>query len=236
MGHVAKLNEYLAGYSCNTTRHYRAGAARRLLRYLAEHYGAQRTLEKAVMRTTRPKPRNVTGTRTEREMILMRAPPHVKLWLLLCSDMGIRSGTSAKLGPEHYDRETRTLRFTTKYNNAQQMQVTREIAELLDIAGRECGVPFVAQMGVKATKATQNKMGDTYRAIRKELGITRRLTPHDLRRTSARSIYGITKDLRVVQAFLGHSDLTSTAWYLQDNLIEVPADLLEKAKQTETIQ
>jgi hypothetical protein len=40
-------------------------------------------------------------------------------------------------------------------------------------------------------------------------------------------------------ALLGHSDLNSTAWYLQDNLVTVPASTLELAKlppTTETIQ
>jgi site-specific recombinase XerD len=38
------------------------------------------------------------------------------------------------------------------------------------------------------------------------------------------------RDLRVVQALLGHSDLTSTLWYLQDNLTTVDIVTREQAK------
>ncbi len=82
-------------------------------------------------------------------------------------------------------------------------------------------------------------LGNAYMAVKRKCGITRKLTPHDLRRTTARRVYQITKDLRVVQAFLGHSDLVSTVWYLQDNLTEVPLATLELAKlnpATEAIQ
>lgn len=75
--------------------------------------------------------------------------------------------------------------------------------------------------------------------LRKSLGITRKLTPHDLRRTTARNVYDKTKDLRLVQALLGHSDLNSTLWYLQDNLVNVEVSALELAKlnpTTEAIQ
>jgi site-specific recombinase XerC len=52
-------------------------------------------------------------------------------------------------------------------------------------------------------------------------------------------VYKATRDLRVVQALLGHSNLAQTAWYLQDELTEVSVDVLELAKlnpTTETIQ
>ncbi len=69
-----------------------------------------------------------------------------------------------------------------------------------------------------------------FAVVKKAVGITRKLTPHDLRRTTARRVYSITQDLRTVQAVLGHSDLNSTMWYLQDNLIKVDLSTLELAK------
>ncbi len=66
--------------------------------------------------------------------------------------------------------------------------------------------------------------------LRRQLGITRRIHAHDLRRTTARNVYDKTKDLRLVQALLGHSDLNSTLWYLQDNLVNVQVSTLELAK------
>ncbi len=41
--------------------------------------------------------------------------------LLLCSDLAIRAGTAARLGPSNYDRATRKLSFRTKFSNTQQL-------------------------------------------------------------------------------------------------------------------
>jgi integrase len=84
-----------------------------------------------------------------------------------------------------------------------------------------------------------HSLSGAFGSLKRQLGITRKLTPHDLRRTTARNVYAITRDLRTVMALLGHSDLNSTAWYLQDNLVTVPASTLELAKlppTTGTIQ
>jgi integrase len=75
--------------------------------------------------------------------------------------------------------------------------------------------------------------------LKEKCGITRSLKPHDLRRTTATRVYKNTKDLRLVQALLGHSDLGSTFWYLDNEITPVKAEELELAKlnvRTETIQ
>jgi hypothetical protein len=156
-------------------------------------------------------------------MVMRASPDHVKCWLLLCSDLAIRSGTAAILGPEHYDKRRGTLTFRTKYQGTQTLPVTAELEALLD----RCTVPdipFVSQLS-RGTYGTTNqrlaplgrmsKIGlcEAFGRIRRSVGITRKLTPHDLRRTTVRRVYDSTKDLRVAQALLGHSDLSSTLWY-----------------------
>jgi integrase len=73
-------------------------------------------------------------------------------------------------------------------------------------------------------------MYSSFGRLKKQLKIRRQITPHDLRRTTARRVYDNTRDLRIAQAVLGHSNLKSTLWYLQDNLTEVPISALELAK------
>jgi integrase/recombinase XerC len=169
----------------------------------------------------------------------------------MCSDLAIRSGTAARLGPEHYDRERGLLTFRTKYQNAQQLPVTGALKALLDQC-TDPTLPFVAQLprgrnwkrGDKplpplGRPMDYHSLSGAFGSLKRQLGITRKLTPHDLRRTTARNVYAITRDLRTVMALLGHSDLNSTAWYLQDNLVTVPASTLELAKlppTTGTIQ
>lgn len=244
LAHIGFLNAWLVTNENAFTRHCRCGRARQVLRHLAENYGASPALVKSVLKTAAPKPRNVTATREERSAILAASPPNLRLWLLLCSDLGIRSGTAATIGPQNYDEQEGVLTFRTKYQNAQQMHVTEEIRELVRLSGSEPSIPFVAQMphrGGRYGRPIRNAkaLGNAYMEVKRKCGITRKLTPHDLRRTTARSVYKITKDLRIVQAFLGHSDLASTVWYLQDNLTEVPLSTLELAKlnvTTEVVQ
>jgi integrase/recombinase XerC len=167
----------------------------------------------------------------------------------MCSDMAIRSGTAVTLGPSHYDRAAGVLTFRTKYQNAQHLPVTAALRELLDTCTNP-DLPFVSQL---ARGVGRNKHGEyplkplgratdyhsligAFNRLKRSLGITRKLTPHDLRRTTARNVYEITHDLRTVQALLGHSDLNSTMWYLQDNLIDVPVSALELAKQRDGIE
>lgn len=56
------------------------------------------------------------------------------------------------------------------------------------------------------------------------------VTPHDLRRTFAENLYSETRDLRQVQAGLGHRTLGTTAYYLQRSNTQLTAETLQKAK------
>jgi integrase len=182
----------------------------------------------------------------EKAKLLAAAPPHLRCWLLLCSDLGIRSGTAARLGPENYDIATGVLTFRTKYSAAQQLPATHELRLLLDTC--KLPGPFVEQLprGEARLRGSYRRktcsswaLGKAFRRLKKDCGIERNLRPHDLRRTTARAVYKATGDLRMVQALLGHSDLVATLWYLQDQHVQVPRSTLELAKlnpQTEVIQ
>lgn len=160
----------------------------------------------------------------------------MRCWLLLCSDLAIRSGTAMKLGPQNYDRDKGTLTFRTKYQSAQRVAVTRELRELLDTC--EGHRPFVEILprgplrprGYRRYTLSETSLRKAWRKLKRDCQITRDIRPHDLRRTTARSVYRQTKDLRVAQALLGHRDLPATLWYLQDDMVEVPITVLELAK------
>lgn len=170
------------------------------------------------------------------------APPYLRCWLLLCSDLAIRSGTAAKLGPANYDKARRQLVFTTKYQNRQRLPVTAELAALLDQCVDET-LPFVAQLP-RETHATANRrnpmqplghvgrsqLSRAFRLLKQRCGITRDLRPHDMRRATATRVYEATRDLRLVQAILGHADLGSTLYYLDHHATPVPLATLELAK------
>jgi integrase len=117
----------------------------RMLRDLWANYGAPK-VDDEIRRYTGLRPRNVTATDEEREAILMAAPRHMRLFVLLCSDLAIRSGTAGRLGKDDYNRESGVLRFTTKKDEKVTMPVTEEIRELLEQCDMASPDPFVRQL------------------------------------------------------------------------------------------
>ena len=228
------------GHLARTTVYKRATLMRRMLKDLREEYPTIPRLWHAVPRVKQAPPRDVTITEEERSKLLAAARPHMQLLILLCSDLAIRSGTASKLAPQHYDRKMRTLTFTTKYDARMCLPVTRKIEALID----ECLdrgdplTPFVFTLNPRGHVHTHNLRAGFRRLCRKA-GIHRRIILHDLRRTTAVRVLDITKDVRQVQAALGHSNLLSTMHYLDHRLATVSRDLLENASHLpmeETIQ
>ena len=222
------------------TRVNRHGALRRILRWLWEEHGAPK-LDSYVPKLTGMRPRNVTADRATINCILAAARPDMRLWLLLCSDLGIRSGTALRIAPENYDARAGTLSFTTKKAAALTLPITQAVADLLDTCDLDNPLPFVTQLRVRAVgnmgrprrhaEVNSHNLRQEYAALRRSLGITKRITPHDLRRTTAVAVYKHTRDLHIVQSFLGHRNMQATIWYLDHDLQPLDRAILEEAKK-----
>jgi integrase len=168
------------------------------------------------------------------------APPHMRLWLLLCSDLALRSGTAISIGPDHYNSHTGVLTFTTKYNEHLTLPATQAIREIIATCSMDASQSFVRQLWQThhaanrstghCTTLTADALRHSYTRLRKRLGITRKLVPHDFRRTAAVAIYEHTRDMRDAQALLGHLNLASTFWYLDHNVRPVKRSTLELIK------
>jgi integrase len=209
---------------------------RRLLRWLAEEHGASPRLASQLPKVESPDPRNNIVTDAERSAIMAAAKPHLKCWLLMCSDLAIRSGTAAVMAPQNYDPVAKTLTFQTKKGRNMCLPVTGELDALLrPLAMADSATPFVCLLHPLGRIATVSlRLG--LRKLRAEVGIVRRFTPHDLRRTTAVKVYTNTRDLRAVQAILGHRTLTSTLHYLDHRNTPVSIGNLELAKLNPTTE
>ena len=225
----------------HASRTNHARALGRILRYLWENHGAPK-LDDQIRRYPGLRPRNITATEDDRAAIIGAAPTHMRLFILLCSDLAIRSGTAARLAPEHYDANRKTLTFTTKYGEKLSLPTTKDIETLLDDCDMRNPEPFVKQLwhqqpgnGHPHRSALARSQHLTLLAafsrLKAKLGITRPLTPHDLRRTTAVAMYRHTHNLRKVQALLGHRSLQATIWYLDHDLEPVEIETLETIKR-----
>ena len=171
--------------------------------------------------------------------MLAEAKPSLRLWLLLCSDLAIRSGTAHHLNGSNYDPVCGILRFRTKGQSSQALPVTDEIREMLDPLDHRTSVPYVWQLRAKERthgcpepcSYLRRVLDIDFLHLRQSLGITQRITPHDLRRTAAVALLEHTHDIRLVKDLLGHSDLKTTLWYLDHDATPVSKDLLEAIKR-----
>lgn len=239
--HVTEIDEaiFRGGYA-HTTKATYAHSLRQILRWLWEEHGAPK-LDQHVRRYPGIRPRNVTASRDEIDALLSAAPDHLRLWVLLCSDLAMRSGTAARIGPRHYYQDTQSLQFTTKANAHLTLPVTAEIRALIETCSMDSPLSFVRQLWERAPhytghplttpEATAGGLRNQFQKLRKSLGINHHITPHDLRRTSAVAMLEFSHDVREVQALLGHRNLQSTLWYLDHDLRPVKRSTLEILKR-----
>jgi integrase len=214
--HVTSVVADWRGYAAPTRYCYHQ-QLRVLLRELVT-YGAPSTLPGLVPCVPKPGPRlNVAGD-AELETLLAAASPAVRLAMLLAAEVGIRSGTIARLSPREWCRERKVLIFRSKFGTTQEMPTTPAVDALLDIAvygqSANCIVPFIQLLHGPGVVTTAKWLQQQFRALKVVTGVGRGLTYHDLRRTVAHRAYEKTHDVRVVQSILGHQDLAHTFWYL----------------------
>ena len=212
---------------------------RQALSYLTEFHRAPH-IAQLVKQVPRPRPRNVTATAEEIRAVLNACGDNrgLKLLVLLCSDLAIRSGTACRLSRTDYHGEWESLIFATKWQEKLTLPVTEEIQELLAQADPRDDRPFVTQLWRNdhyMTKKTIDPATVTrhFQKAREAAGV-RYFRLHDLRRTTAVTIFRRTRDLHTVRSVLGHRDLASTVYYLDHDLVNVPRALLEAIKPKPT--
>jgi len=176
------------------------------------------------------RPRGTLVTVEAFNKVLDHVRPHMRLYLLLCSDAAMRSGTAVKITEANYDRERRSLVFTSKANSHVYVPLTARLAAMIEQAEEygERDKPLVGRLGGMIGR---NAAGHYARALQRAIrdaGVER-FTSHDLRRSTARRLYQDTKDVRLVQHMLGHVSMKSTFDYLFPHTSQVNAAQVEKA-------
>jgi site-specific recombinase XerC len=161
------------------------------------------------------------ATDDERERILAAANPSLSLFLHLCLDLGLRHQTAARINLTNYNKESASLTFTTKGNRQQTLPVSNAIQALIEKVppGADPTTPIVNLLpGIRKRRSQRPNFQCAWKKHKAELGITRQLRIHDLRRTLAEEVWDATNDLRKVQAQLGHANISTTAIYLANRL------------------
>lgn len=183
---------------------------RRTLRMLATH-GAPYGLDTYIPRSAVPSPRFNMATQKELTGLLEAARPHLRMFVLLCHDAGLRSGTAAKVSHENVHDYSITIR--SKRQQVVTVPISGRLKREIDRCPKGKG-PLVALLWGREISVMS--LRKHFRVLAEKLGADKgALRPHDMRRTMANAVYDNTGDIRVVQGFLGHTNLKTTLRYLQ---------------------
>jgi integrase len=194
-------------YAHNTLYNF-AGVLRRLLVHLREH-GAPK-LE--VPHVAGPRARPNIGTPEQIHQLVTTAAPWLRLFILLCWQTALRFSEAYRVSPRSYDKATRTISILTKGGKNRVLPVTSDIETLLGPTLE--GDPDKSCIALlKGGRCSPGAVRSAWCKLTKRCGIAE-LNPHDLRRTTATNLYRGSKDIRAVQQYLGHDDMTSTLRYL----------------------
>lgn len=197
-----------AKYTAGTAWQRRAGL-KNFLKYL-ETYGAPKI---ELPKLHKPQPRGVIATPAQLDALVQGAPPYMRLFTLLCWQLALRFSEALRVTPASYDPTARTITVTVKGGHQRRIPTTPLVEELITVAShigdRDTSCVDLLH-GSHLTAQAMHQHWWKHARAKNAPGIR----PHDLRRTTATALYAVSKDLRAVQQYLGHSELTSTTHYL----------------------
>jgi site-specific recombinase XerD len=179
-------------------------------------------------------PRNVTASDEDFEKVLEEADARLRILMLCCRDAGLRISAALSLSPQSLVQRhdgTFVVEGRAKRGSSFEVPVTDRLRLELEYARTRAkpGQTLVEALSSRGQKPSRNYVGKLLRDAKKRAGVSARWTLHDLRRTAARRVYKVTGDIRKAQRFLGHVSTNATLWYLQDPLVTLSKDDVEKA-------
>lgn len=199
-----------------------SGALRRVLRHLEYTAGAPVGIHTLVPKAPPPVTRLVVATDDERARLLALAPAHLRAFIHLTADLGLRHATATALTLAAWDPATSTITFITKHGQQQTLPLTPELSALFGAFSSDTArnVPIIALLAPHRLTAkhphakTHRYLYRSWNKLKELAGVRDCLNPHDLRRSAAEAIYAATKDIRMAQALLGHQNPNTTGKYL----------------------
>ena len=166
-------------------------------------------------RAATPQQRAIVATGDELARLLKDPPPHLRLFILLYLQCGLRRNEALAVTPRTWDEAEHTVRIPVKGGRVRTAQVTEDVETLFRACGPEPepDTSFIALLSGRRSYKPEG-IRNAWEKHRKRCGINPEVHAHDLRRTAATILYTATKDLRIPQQLLGHKNLTSTLAYL----------------------
>ena len=205
---AALVSRWRTNHRRSTARNY-THQLKRMLRML-EPFGAPHIEPPHVPRAD---PRAVTASPDELVRILKDPPAHLRLFILLYFQCGLRFAETLRATPRAWDRVNHTVTVQVKGKHERQAAITPDVEALFISAGDpDPDMPFI--WALRGRVLSPVALRRAWQQHKKKCGVNPAVTAHDLRRTAAAIVHEGTKDIRLVQQLLGHRHLTSTLTYL----------------------
>ena len=163
-------------------------------------------------------------SKKEIKLILAMAPSlKAKVMLSLAYGCGLRAGEVVRLKVGDIDSAQQIIRIVqSKGRKDRNVMLPTDILDLLRAWWKErpiaqdkgiAGPERVLFPGYRGTHLSARQISRLFKEAAKEAGITKPVTLHTLRHSFATHLLERGVDIRVIQALLGHSKLTTTARY-----------------------
>jgi len=160
----------------------------------------------------------------EIKRILAMAPSlKAKVMLSLAYGCGMRAGEVVRLKVGDIDSAQKIIRIVqSKGRKDRNVMLPADILDLLRewwkerLTGQDKGVPAPERVlfpGYRGKHLSTRQLSCLFKQTAREAGITKPVTLHTLRHSFATHLLERGVDIRVIQALLGHSKLTTTARY-----------------------
>ncbi|MDQ1426647.1 MAG: integrase/recombinase XerC [Acidimicrobiaceae bacterium] len=184
-----------------------------------QHLATDPTVGAARVREPRRVPRALS-IRSVAAVLAAAADPRSQTIIWLMVGLGLRCCEVARLELGDWDREAATLHIRGKADNERLLPVPaaagQAIAAYLDTVGWRAG-PIVR--GMRGQVITANALSVQVSKLMSAAGIKSRprdgVSAHALRHTCASDVYENCRDLRTVQAMMGHASIATTEIYLR---------------------
>lgn len=150
---------------------------------------------------------------------------------------GIRASELIGMNREDIDRHDSLIRIRGKGRRERIVPIGSKALEAIDaylgsLAGNsEIAAVFLGPSGKRLTARTVQRILENHR---KQLGLSRKASPHTLRHSFATHLLESGADLRAIQELLGHASLSTTQRYTHvnlDSLMEVYDKAHPKARK-----
>lgn len=125
--------------------------------------------------------------------------------------LGLRVAEALSVGRSNFDTQQMTLTVRGKGDKERTIAVSNRAWKWIERAYNEAGAGLVVDIPDRTARDAITKAGH-------QLGFARHISSHDLRATAATALFNKTKDIRLVQEFLGHSSITTTELYVGTTL------------------